>query len=36
MMDAVWVKGRMRVVSSSSEMGAASYRIAGEDVAPYR
>jgi hypothetical protein len=36
MMDAVWVKGRLRVTSFSSEMGAASYRIDGEDVAPYR
>lgn len=36
MMDAVWVRGRLRVTSFSSEMGAASYRIDGVDVAPYK
>ena len=36
MMDAVWVSGRMRVTSFGSEMGAASYRIDGVDVVPYK
>lgn len=36
MMDAVWVTGRMRVASLSSEMGSASYRIDGVEVVPYK
>lgn len=35
MMDLVWVSGRMRVASSSTEMGEAGYRIEGVDVSPY-
>jgi len=36
MMDTVWVSGRLRVTSFSSEMGAASYRLDGVDVTPYK
>lgn len=35
MMDAVWVSGRLRATSSSSDMGAAGYRMDGVHVAPY-
>lgn len=36
MMDAVWVSGRMRVTSLSTDMGSASYRIDGVEVVPYK
>ena len=36
MMDAVWVSGRMGVTSFSSDIGAASYRLEGVEVARYK